>query len=243
MKKTQIILSLLPILLFSACKKSDSPAPAAYTCTTCKTTPDAIAANDASSKGIYKGVVIGSSGTIMFNIANTGTAINAVMVIDALTVNFTSGIAWVAGQPYIADFTGTMNGSAVTIRFSVGANGSSPAVTSTSIPGHTTASLNVIKETSTGLVEIFEGTYHSTKPEDGTLCFVLSRSLSTWSGFARPNGTNTSGTAGSGTISNNKLIDPSQNNNSLGTLDGDNLNGTFIDNNNRTITVVGKRTL
>lgn len=242
MKRTHIILALLAILSFSACKKSDSTAPT-YTCTTCKTTPDAIAANDASSKGIYKGVIIGSSGTITINIANNGATITAIMVIDGVTVNLTSAVAWVAGQPYVADFTGTMNGTAVTVRFSVGVNGNTPTATSTTIPGHTTASLHVVKETSTGLVEVFEGTYHSTKPEDGTLCFILSRTLNTWYGFARPNGANASGTAGSGTISNNNLIDPTQNNNSLGTLNGDNLSGSFIDNNGRTITTTGKRTL
>ena len=242
MKKIKIVLALLAVLSFSSCKKSDSPA-TTYTCTTCKTTPDALAANDASSKGIYKGVVIGSSGTISINIANNGTAITAIMVIDGITVNLTSAVAWVAGQPYVADFTGTMNGSAVTIRFSVGINGNTPTATSTTIPGHTTASLNLIKETSTGLVEVFEGTYHSSKPEDGTLNFILSRTQSTWYGFARPIGANTSGTAGSGTISNNMLIDPTQNNKSLGTLSGDNLSGSFIDNNSRTITTKGKRTL
>lgn len=64
-----------------------------------------------------------------------------------------------------------------------------------------------------------------------------------WWGIARANGTNTSGTAGNGTISNNKLIDPTQNNQSIGTLDGDNLNGTFLDANSRTIIIIGKRTL
>ena len=243
MKKNHMLLALLAILSFSACKKSDDAAAPAYTCTTCKTTPDALAANDASSKGIYKGVVIGSSGTLTINIANGGATITAIMVIDGLTVNLTSAVAWVAGQPYVADFTGTMNGTAVVIHFSVGVNGNTPIATSTTIPGHATASLNLIKETSTGLVECFEGTYHSTKPEDGVLNFILSRTFSNWYGFARPNGANTSGTAGSGTISNNKLIDPTQNNQSIGTIDGANLNGTFVDGNGRTITIVCRRTL
>jgi hypothetical protein len=165
------------------------------------------------------------------------------MVIDGVTVNLVSAVSWVAGQAYVADFTGTLNGSAVTIHFSVALNGSTPLVTSSNIPGHPNASLNIIKETSPGLVECFEGTYHSTKPEDGTLSFILSRTLSSWSGFARANGTTSSGTAGTGTISSNKLIDPTQNNNSIGTLNGDNLNGTFVDSNGRTITTLGRRTL
>ena len=242
MKKTHIIPALLAILSLASCKKSDSPSAPTYTCTTCHTTPDALAANDASSKGIYKGVVIGSSGTIIINIANGGSTITAIMVIDGITVNLTSNVAWVAGQPYVADFTGTMNGTAVTVHFSVGVNGNTPIATSTTIPGHTSASLNLIKETSTGLVECFEGTYHTTKPEDGVLNFILSRTTNTWYGFARANGTNTSGNAGSGTISNNNLIDPTQNNNNLGTLNGDNLSGSFVDNNGRTVTTTGKRT-
>lgn len=243
MKKIIPILSLAGIIFFTACKKNDDPAAPAYTCTTCATTPNAIAGNDAISKGIYKGVVIGSSGTIMFNVANSGAAITAVMVIDGTTVNLTSSVAWVASQPYVADFTGTLNAAAVTIRFSVAANGSSPTVISSAIPGHLNASLNIVKETSLGLVECFEGTYHSTKPEDGVLSFIVLRSLNSWTGFARANGATSSGTAGSGTISSNKLIDASQNNQSLGTLNGDDLNGTFTDNNNRTITTVGRRTL
>lgn len=243
MKKVHFILALLAIVSFSACKKDSKPATPSYTCTTCKTAPDAKAANDASAGGIYKGVVIGSSGTIIFDIANNGTAITALMVIDGVTVNLTSAISLVAGQPYNADFTGTLNGSAVTIHFAVGLSGATPTVTSSSIPGHPNASINIIKETSTGLIECFEGTYSTTKPETGTINLILSRTLSKWSGVARPTGASASGTAGDGPISNNNLIDPSQNNKSIGTLTGDALNGSFLDGNGRTVTVTGKRTL
>ena len=243
MKKINLLLVLASLAFFTACKKSNTPDAPAYTCTTCTTTPTAVAANNASSKGIYKGVVIGSSGTIMFNIANSGATITAVMVIDGVTANLTSAVAWVAGQTYVADFTGTLNGAAVTLRFSVDQNGGSPTVISSAIPGHLSASLNVIKETSLGLVEVFEGTYSTTRPETGTISFILSRTLSVWWGFARPSGANTSGTAGNGSISNNKLIDPVQNNNSIGTISGDNLDGSFVDGNGKTVTITTKRTL
>ena len=134
-------------------------------------------------------------------------------------------------------------GSTATVRFSVDQNGASPTVISSTIPGHLSASLNVIKETSLGLVEAFEGTYSTTKPESGTINFILSRTLSVWWGFARPTGANTSGTAGNGSITNNKLIDPVQNNNSIGTISGDNLNGSFVDGNGKTVTITTKRTL
>ena len=244
MKKVHLIFIMLATLSFSACKKtSDTASTTPYICTTCKMVPDALAANNSSSKGIYKGVVIGSSGTITFDIANNGTGITAVMIIDSITVNLTSAVTWVAGQVYIAPFTGTLSGQTVTINFSVGATGNTPTVTSSNIPGHPNASLTIIKETSAGLVECFEGNYSTTRPETGTINIILSRTLAIWSGVARKTGTTTTGTAGNGSIVNNQLIDPSQNNNSIGTINGDNLNGSFVDGNGKIVTITGKRTL
>ncbi len=241
MKKLQLLLAVTILFLASSCKK-DNAAVATYTCATCKTTPDALAANDGSSKGIYKGVIIGSSGTITFNIANNGATITALMVIDGVTVNLTSAVTWVSGQPYVADFTGTLNGSPVTIRFSVGLSGGTPTVTSSTIPGHPNATLVILKETSNNLVEAFEGTYHTTRPEDGTFNIILSRTLQGFSYIARKNGDLTSN-SGTGNITNNNLIDPSQPGVVIGTISGDNLNGSFQDSGNRTVTITGRRTL
>lgn len=244
MKKLNILLVLAVMAMsFTACKKDKGSNTSDYTCTTCKTVPDAIAANNTSSKGIYKGVIIGSSGTISFNVANNGAAITALMIIDGTTVNLTSAITWVSGQPYVADFTGVLNGAAVTIHFSVSTDGTNPIVTSSNIPGHPNATLNIVKETSTSLIECFEGIYNSSKPETGTFNIILSRSLGLWTGVARAAGTTSTSNAGTGSITNNNLIDPSQNNKSIGTLNGDALNGSFVDNNGRTITIKGKRTL
>jgi hypothetical protein len=243
MKKVYVVFAAMLMISFFACKKSDDAVVDPYKCATCKTTPDALAANNSSSKGIYKGVVIGSSGTISFDIANNGTAITAIMIIDGITVNLTSAVTWVAGVVYVAPFTGTLSGQPVTITFSVGATGGTPTVTSSSIPGHPNTSLTIIKETSTGLVECFEGSYSTTLPETGTFNIILSRTLAVWSGVARKTGNNSTSNAGSGTIVNNKLIDPSQNNNSIGTINGDDLNGSFVDGNGKTVTVTGKRTL
>jgi hypothetical protein len=235
------LLALAAIVAFSSCKKDDEPA-TPYTCTACVNAPEALAANDGSSKGIYKGVVIGSTGTIKFNIANNGTDITAVMVLDGVTVNLASTVAWVAGVPYVADFSGTMNGSAVTISFSVGLDGSTPTVTSSDIPGHANATLVVAKETSSSLIEAFEGSYSTTLPETGVFNILLSRTLALWGGVARITG----GTAADdedidGTISNNSLIQGGVV--TVGTISGDQLNGSFTDSNNRTVTVTGKRTL
>lgn len=239
------LLAVLTVSLF-ACKKDSEPVKPSYTCVACKTTPDALAANNSSSKGIYKGVEIGSSGTIMFDIANNGTAITGVMVIDGITVNLTSAVTWVAGQPYIADFTGTLNGAAVTIHLSIGVSGGSPTVTSANIPGHPSATLTIIKETSSSLVECFEGTYSTTDPETGTFNIILLRSLGVWGGVGRiTGGTAANDKNSNGTFSNNQMFATNATGGSvtIGTLNIDQLNGSFMNSDNKTVTITGRRTL
>lgn len=222
--------------LFS-CKKSDD---AGYTCTTCTATPEALLANNASSKGIYKGVLIGSTGTIKFDILNNGSTITAVMVIDGTTVNLTSAIAWVGGQHYIAPFTGTMNGSPVSITFDVNSDGGAPVITSASVPGHASIQFTLLKETSTALIEAFEGTYHTTLPEDGTFNILLSRAIQLWGGVARENGETENDDIDGSINGSNQLISDG---NVIGTLSGDKITGSFVDGNGKTVTINGKRTL
>jgi hypothetical protein len=240
MKISSLIVCALALLTFASCKK-DKTETTPYSCATCVRQPDALAANDASSKGIYKGIVIGSSGTIMFDIANNGTSITALMVIDGTTVNLASSVSWVAGQPYISPFTGTLNGSPVSITFSVDINGQDPTVTASSIPGHPNAVFTVVKELSNALVECFEGNYSTSEPATGTFNIMLSRSLGLWSGTARETGS-TSTDDVDGTIVNNKLID-SSNGVEVGTLNLDVITGTFTDSNGSTVTINGQRTL
>ncbi len=243
MKNLHFLIIAVAILSFNSCKKSDeSTDPPVYKCVTCKTTPDALGANNGSSKGIYKGVFIGSTGTIMFDIANNGNTISAILIIDGITINLTSAVTWVSGQPYTAPFTGTLNGSPVTINFSVGLSGGTPTVTSSNIPGHPNASINIIKETSSNLIECFEGTYSTTLPETGVFNLIVLRSLNKWTAVSRKTGATTSNT-GNGIISNNKLLDSTQNNQAIGTLNADAVNGNFVDGNGKTVTVTGARTL
>ena len=192
--------------------------------------------------GIYKGVIIGSTGTIMFDITNNGSAITTAMVIDDVTVDLTSAVTWVSGQAYTAPFTGTLNGGTVTINFSVGLSGNTPMVTSSNIPGHPDASIDIIKETSSNLIECFQGNYSTTLPETGTFNLIILRSLNRWAGIARKAGSTTS-SSGKGSIVDNKLIDSTQNNQAIGVLNIDGVNGNFVDGNGRTVTLAGKRTL
>lgn len=198
MKKLLLSSVILPVLavffLLNGCKKKEDEKPAtpttpSYTCTSCKTTPDAVAANDNSSKGIYKGVIIGSSGTIKFDLANSDTTIRAYMTIDGESVTLTATVKWVAGESFVSPFTGTMGGQPVSITFSVDANGGNPTVTTSSIPGHANATLAVTKETSTSLIKCYEGTYtNATKGKNGTFNLVLSTSLKKWEARSREDG-------------------------------------------------------
>lgn len=240
MKKI-FLLSFTACVLFASCKKDKEPETPSYTCTGCKATPDALAANNSSSKGIYKGFVIGSSGTILFDVANNGTLITAVMVLDGVTINLSSAVAWVSGQPYAANFTGMLNGAPVTINFSVGVNGSSPTINASNIPGHPNATLTVIKETSTSLVECFEGTYNTTLPESGTFNMIMLRSAGLFGGASRKTGT-TDSDGFDGTISNNELFVSGQQGR-IGTLNNDQISGSSLDGNGKTVTISARRTL
>ncbi len=233
--------SILMLTLSISCKKSKENEKEPFVCTTCTKTPQAIAANDASSKGIYKGIIIGSSGTIKFDIANSNTTVVAVMVLDGVSVSLSSNVTWVAGQAFTSAFTGTLNGSPVSITFSVSTAGQSPTITAYNIPGHPSASFDLVKETSTNLVECFEGTYSTTKPEKGTFNLIVSRVMKAYSGSSRVDG-NTSSNPFSGKLNaNNQMLN--DDNKVVGTITADEIQGTSQSSGGTSVTINAKRTL
>src|SRR5688572_925480 len=155
MTKRLSLIAILFISLFSACK-DDAPAP--YTCSDCVDQPEANAAYDNSGQGIYKGVLIGSSGTVKFDIANNGTTITAVLVIDGTSVTLTGNGSYSPSTGFQGSFSGTLNGGTVIIPFSVSITGAATVGTPT-IPGHSNVIFRIFKEKSTQLVEAFEGTF------------------------------------------------------------------------------------
>lgn len=161
--KNSLLLLLSVFTIMSACKKDDEttpPTPEPYKCTTCITTPEAKAEHNTSSAGVYKGVIVGSTGTIALYLYNTGTEVSALVAFDGknATLTTTSLSGWAPGQPITnALFTGTIDGQTVQALFSVEANGQNPSVQLT-IPGHT-VTVAVYKETSTMLIKNYEGTY------------------------------------------------------------------------------------
>jgi hypothetical protein len=233
-----IALPLLAVVLAgaltAACSKDDSKGDEqAYVCETCAGTPDALPANDASAKGVYKGTFTGSSGTITIDIQNGSDTITATLVIDGTSIALTSTVSVVAGQSYVAPFTGTYNGSTITLTFSVGASGSNPTLVTSGIPGHPDATFQVIKETSTSLVEAFEGTY-TADGESGTFNIVLSRGINKWGYTARANDDGEIN-SGSGDIQGNNLYN--EEGEIVGIIDGDEITGTTA------VEIDGHRTL
>lgn len=249
MKNSKSILSVLSIsvflsivsISFNSCSKDSSSDPA-YECLTCASVPDALAENDASAKGVYKGIVVGSTGSLYIDIQNGSSTITGTLVLDGTSVALTSSVAYVDGQPYLAPFTGTYNGSPISITFSVGLSGTTPTVISSDIPGHPNTVFTLYKETSTSLIEAFEGVY--TKPgKTGTFNILLSRGLNLWGGIAKGNEAGAEVDEVDGSInSNNQLVEGS-NGTILGTLSGDEINGSFQDGNGDTVTIHGERTL
>lgn len=241
----QLTLTLLLIATLFSCKKDDNnttnnnnttPTPTPYVCPTCVTTPEAKAEHDASSGGVYKGVIVGSTGTIALYLYNSGTEVKALVSFDGKSATFTtqSLSSWSPGQPITnALFTGVIDGVNMSAYFSVDANGQNPKVQMT-IPGHT-VNVAVYKETSTALVKNYEGTY--TGDDAGTFNMTL-------------HGNEFSIVVSSGGIMVDQLkngaIDHVSNTGVevKGTFNGDDVSGTWKDlTDNEQGTWTGKRTL
>ncbi len=238
---------MLPILLLvlsifsTSCSKDEDESPK-YKCTTCVDTPDALAVNDNSVKGVYKGIVVGSSGSLFINIQNGSSTITGTMVLDGITVNLTSNVTYVEGQAYVAPFVGTYNGAPVSLTFSVGISGANPTMITSDIPCHPNASFTIYKETSTSIIEAFEWTYSKTG-ETGTFNIILSRELNLWGGIAKKDVPNDDPSEIDGIINSNNQLIASENGYIVGKITGDVITGSFKDSDNLIVTVNGQRTL
>lgn len=117
--------------------------------------PEAEAAYNTQSGGVYKGVIIGSTGSI--KIVLQGGKLVAEVTIDGVTKTLTANNlqSWTSGQAI--DSAAFVNGD-WSIVFSVNADGTEAEVTAT-IPGHDDITVIVAKETSEHQILAYEGTY------------------------------------------------------------------------------------
>lgn len=148
---------LIMLTFFNSCKKDK-------TYDTFSDVPLAKAAFDDSLRGVYKGVMLGSSGTIVIEVGNDGVdRLSAVCTIDGVKLFFD------AVDLRINSIT---NGNIMTIKFRdsnsssfafvtkmLGDSFVSETVTDVNIVGHPGAKFIVAKEFSYSIIRCYEGSY------------------------------------------------------------------------------------
>lgn len=177
--------------------------------------PLAKAEFDSSNLGIYKGVFTGSSGVITVNIKNDGF-INAKMIIDGTTYNFTT-TETVSDTGNISNLTFTSG--AISFDLDISNNGEVIIASQVNFPNHPNATINLVKEYSDSQVRCYEGTFTGTssgEPTSGALNVVVVDTFVT--GLAYPNGSDDA-----------SFLEGTNQNNSLSGIYGEpNLGGTFL---------------
>lgn len=204
-------------------------------------TPSALASNNNSSAGVYKGVMVGSSGYFKISIQNGTADINCEFNFDGKSATLTTNSLanWTPGQAITnAVFTGTWNEESVSLTFSCDADGSNPVIT-VSVPDHT-VNVTVYKETSTVLVKCYEGTYSTnrgTEIVNGVFNFVAyGNAVLGWHHDSH------SSEGFSATISGNTLT-LSQPAGAALTITDTTVSGSFHDDSNYVTTVTGHRSM
>lgn len=158
-------------IFFLSCKKESSPIEK-YECVSCIQSAEALSINDQSSAGVYKSVLLGSSGSLSIYVYNGNENVTATVIFDNKSGTLTTQdlTDWTPGQPINeALFTGTVDGKNVTALFSVHANGENPTV-NCSITGHD-ITIATYKELSSEAIKVYEGSYSGS--ENGGLNILM----------------------------------------------------------------------
>ena len=220
MKKNLFLSTIIAILMMvvscSKDAKTTSPVDLAQV-------PSAKVAYDNSNFGVYKGVFIGSSGTIIIDLSNATNSFKATVIINGVTHNFITNQTITQGQTTTINFTEGSN----SFTFTVSATGSNPTITNLVINGHPNAAMLVIKETSTVLIKCYEGTFSGN--DSGTFNIVINNN--TIKGIAKAV-TDVNILTLSGTVVNNQLSasgSASSGATFTGALSGDNFSGNWVE--------------
>lgn len=151
MKKFLVKTLLSITIIFASCSEND---PLITINDSAEELPIALSQYDNSNYGIYKGVFVGSSGTILVNLNNNGV-ISVSLTIDGVNYPFTSSETITENQQTEITFAYENN----SFSFTVNADGSNPLITNVSIEGHPNASIIVVKENSSYVAQLYEGSY------------------------------------------------------------------------------------
>lgn len=239
-KTIYLLLFMTALSNLISCSEDSETTPDVYACDSCNRIPEGLPANDQSAKGVYKGIIVGSTGVIRFDIQNGSDIITATMTLDGEEAVLTSTVTVTDGEVYFAPFTGEFNGSTISVTFQVSADGSGATVVSSDIPGHPNAVFEVYKETSTSLIEAFEGNYTEGNIT-GTFNILLTTAHGKWGGIAKEN---QSGEVShiEGTIdSSNRMYN--EDGNKIGDKNGDVVEGSFTNGSGQSVVFSGNRTL
>lgn len=238
MRNKFAFMALFMALIFSGCGDDEGP----YTCTSCIDEPEANAAFDATGQGIYKGVIIGSSGTIKFNIDNGDDgSITALLVIDGDEIELTTESIYNPETGFQGCFINVAAG--VSICMYVSATGQEWEIYGIDIPNHNDVIIQIIKEYSDGLVRAFEGSYSG--DDTGTWNMVMrldENGNGVWVAISRRNTEPFEEGYFEGEVGEGALVGGAGDVTVTGEITGDNIKGTW-DNSLISGTWKGKRTL
>ena len=181
-------------------------------------TPQAKAIYDSSNFGIYKGVFVGSTGTVLVNINNEGE-LTAKRTIKGSSSFYTSAESVTEDLP-IEGLTFS-NGSS-SFDFSVSAVGGNASVSSINIIGHPNASIEIIKELSDDLVKCYVGGFGG--DDSGTFNLIIQGNAIY--GLAKSNGDDSSFSLG-GVKSGASISGSFEGGGFSGSENGNNISGTW----------------
>ena len=196
MKRQFLLIAIFAIGLF-ACNKSDTTTPD----NSLTTTPETKAQYNNTSFGVYKGVVIGSTGTIIFRINNGDNVVKGFLTIDDIKDTLSTTQTVTAGQALSnVNFAGRI--SSMTI--SANANGNNASLTNIRINGHSNVTGFIVHENSTKQVYCYEGalsgnrtgTFNCTRvgANNGDTAYVLAKVINDstiYRGFGQVNNNST----------------------------------------------------
>ena len=179
-----------------------------------------------TSFGVYKGVIIGSTGTIVFKINNGDNILKGYLAIDNTKDTLSTTQTVIAGQPIVnVHFVGRIS----SMNLSANADGTNAIVTNISITGHSNVAVLVIHENSTKQIFCYEGTFSGSRSGtincarvgegNGDTAYILTKIQDTaayFTGYGQVNNNSTSINLGA----NLALINQ-------GSFSGNNFNGTW----------------
>jgi len=177
MKRILVFFTIASMLTFAACGDDESEIIEEPTGST-----ETTAEFDNSGFGLYKGVIVGSSGTIKIEINNGNDVTKAFISIDNKTDELTCISTLIKGQ---AITNATFNGTFTSFKFSVDADGKNPTVSDITIEGHNNISATIFKETSNNVASGYEGTTIGGNNHSGVLNVV--RNNDTFSAISKGN--------------------------------------------------------